>query len=188
VRGEGAKSHVAVFTDDFVTPFRDSLGCRLLLHVIRPPLDRLEWSALAATAQLAGDQEVFVRGLAGVTEPDTWSLPPARFEAYEEIASSDDTAIWSPQGLWGMFVSVEDYAVFGSSERDITEALAANMPDLPRYSWDDEPQIESDQLTLPSRAQLNEFQRHWTRLNRGAKDSWPDRVIAHVRASADLCS
>ena len=158
-------------------PFRAALSNRLLLHPLRPPLERTDWEAVITAAAAAGDVEAFIERIEGTPETlgETWLISLNDPSFYEEIAPDQGSIAWSPSARWGILMSGEDFLLAASVDAQFIEVLAREVGRLPQYVEEGEPPRDA----APPE-QLNEFISLWHELN-GPEWSWADQIVDHVR-------
>jgi hypothetical protein len=145
-KAESNLRQIFVHDDPFTHPFRSSVIERLLIapykYVIEPPLI----SAVLEAASSIGDEGCYLSLLwrdKTSTEPAHWYIPLAEFyDAYVEdenhkalVAEENpyfslrESAIYSPQGKWGIILTHECFGLLGGTAKFL-DAIRSSIPKI----------------------------------------------------------
>jgi hypothetical protein len=164
----------AVFTsgDAFDEPVRTSIPRRGLLYPSATVLPEEQLRAAATAAQAVGDRSLFLSVLRRPAERpmlDTsgawhWEIPLDRVGAYYHLynAHGIENAFYSPNGLWGILTTWEQFSLVAGSARFVDELYG--------------------HLSVPESMQVRRFVEDWKGNHEqwGANVAWVPRVLTHL--------
>lgn len=117
------KAFLKVFAgiDPYDEPFRPNVTPRLLLYPFRWYLSDPWLTPLVETMEILGEEGFFVSALSRPLEdensqPYHWYIPLSEAGGYGSVVYSQENAIYSKNGTWGIICSDEDHAIIGGPE------------------------------------------------------------------------
>lgn len=120
-RAEKAFLKVFTGTNPYDEPFQSIITPRLLLYPFRWYLSDPWLTPLMKTMEVLGEEGFFVSALSRALEEENsqsyhWNIPLSEAGEYGPVVYSQENAIYSVNGTWGIICSDEDHAIIGGPE------------------------------------------------------------------------
>ncbi len=120
-RAEKAFLKVFAGTNPYEQPFQLIIKHRLLLYPFRWYLSDPWLTPLVKTMKVLGEEGFFVSALSRSLDEENsqsyhWYIPLSEVDEYGSVVYSQENAIYSPNGTWGIICSDEDHAIIGGPE------------------------------------------------------------------------
>lgn len=120
--------------DPYGEPFRKNIQHRLFLYGFRWELHDPWISPLVETMNEVGEKGFYVTALERPApedqiQPYHWYIPLSEVSSYGSVVFSQQNAIYSTSGKWGIICSDEDHALVGG-DKQLIDNILASVPDL----------------------------------------------------------
>jgi hypothetical protein len=130
------KAYITVFAkgDPYDKPFNPGINPRLLLYSYRWRLHEPWVDPVVKTLRENGEQGFFVTALER-PKPETpgqyyhWYVPINEATTYGQVVFSQQNAVYSTSGLWGIICSDEDHALVGGLKL-LIDNIKTSVPDI----------------------------------------------------------
>jgi hypothetical protein len=117
------KAFLKVFagTNPYDEPFQPNVTPRLLLYPFRWYLGDPWLTPLVENMEILGEEGFFVSALSRPSEEENiqsyhWYIPLSEAGKYGSVVYSQENAIYSTNGTWGIICSDEDHAIIGGPD------------------------------------------------------------------------